>query len=508
MTKGPLLPKGISVFLLMLTFSCSPSKKERAMVQYQTYCASCHLAPSMQSLPKHIWAQEILPDMGARLGIRDAGYNPMKGESFEEQEAIIKSGIYPYRPSISKADWESLKAYIISMAPDTLPPSINRESSGELNQFTPQAVALDSAPGSLITFLDYSPNQGLIRTADIAGNLLGYSYTEKKKVSLHQFGAPIIDFTETDSLSYATSIGYLNPSEIPSGKVIRVGTDTTETISGVLHRPVHTLVCDLNKNGRNELVVSEFGNYTGQLSLLAQGVQDPSYRKTVLLQQPGAIRVIAKDMDQDGLEDLVVLTSQGDESITILYQQEDLQFKAQKVIRFSPVYGSSWFELVDFDGDGDDDMITVHGDNADKSYVHKPYHGMRIHINTGENVFEERYFYPLNGTTRVVAEDFDQDGDVDFGLLSTFPDYDQKPEYAFVYLENMDAAGFVFKPYTFADVNLGRWLLMDSGDVDQDGDMDIVLSAFSYGFTPVPESLSKIWTEKSLDLMVLENKLK
>lgn len=508
MTKGPLPTKGFPVFLLLLAFSCSPSGKEREMAQYDTYCASCHLAPSIQSLPKHIWAQEILPDMGARLGIRDAGYNPMKGESFEEQEAIIKSGIYPYRPSISQADWESLKAYIISMAPDTLPHNTNEESSGELHQFTPQTVALDNTPGSLITFLDYSPKHGLIYTADIAGNLLGYAYKEKKSMPVYRFGVPIVDFTENDSLSYATSIGYLNPSEIPSGKVVKVGKDTTETIAQVLHRPVHTLVGDLNKNGREELVVSEFGNYTGQLSLLAQLGEDLSYKKTILLQQPGVIRVISKDMNQDDREDLVVLTSQGDESITILYQQGNLQFKAQKVIRFSPVYGSSWFELLDFDGDGDDDIVTVHGDNADKSYVHKPYHGMRIHINTGENVFEERYFYALNGATRVVAEDFDQDGDVDFGLLSTFPDYDQKPEYAFVYLENKDAAGFVFKPYTLTDVNSGRWLLMDSGDVDQDGDIDIVLSAFTYSFTPVPKGLSKMWAEKNVDLMILENKLK
>lgn len=508
MTKGPFRDKGIPIFLLFLTFSCSSPRKERAMAQYETYCASCHLAPSIQSLPKHIWAQEILPNMGARLGIRDAGYNPMKGESFEEQEAIIKSGIYPYKPLLSPADWESLKTYVLSMAPDSLPSNTGGEASGELYQFTAQPVVLDSAPGSLISFLDYNPKKGLIYTADIAGNLLGYAFQEKKVVPLGQFNAPIIDFTQNDSLSYATSIGYLNPSEIPSGKILRVEEDTTVTISKLLHRPVHTLVRDLNGNGRDELVVSEFGNYTGQLSLLAPDGDGPSYKKTVLLQQPGAIRVIPKDMDRDGREDLVVLTSQGDESVTVLYQQNDLQFRAHKVLRFSPVYGSSWFELLDFDGDGDDDIITVHGDNADKSYVHKPYHGMRIHINTGDNVFEERYFYPLNGATRIVAEDFDQDGDVDFGLLSTFPDYDLKPEHAFVYLENEDAGSFVFKPYTFTDVSLGRWLLMDSGDVDNDGDMDIVLSAFTYTFTPVPESLSKVWTEKNLDLMVLENKLK
>ena len=177
-------------------------------------------------------------------------------------------------------------------------------------------------------------------------------------------------------------------------------------------------------------------------------------------------------------------------------------------MRFSSIYGSSWFELIDYDGDGDDDIITVNGDNADKSYVQKPYHGMRIHINDGTNNFEEKYFYALNGATRIVARDFDQDGDIDFGVLSTFPDYKKHPEFSFVYLENTDKKTFNFKPYTFKDANVGRWFLMDAGDIDNDGDDDIILSSFTYVFTPVPKHLSKLWEEKNVDIMVLENKLK
>ena len=49
---------------------------------------------------------------------------------------------------------------------------------------------------------------------------------------------------------------------------------------------------------------------------------------------------------------------------------------------------------------------------------------------------------------------------------------------------------------------------MDSGDFDQDGDTDIVLSSFTYGFTPVPEHLADIWDNTSTDILILENTLR
>jgi len=162
---------------------------------------------------------------------------------------------------------------------------------------------------------------------------------------------------------------------------------------------------------------------------------------------------------------------------------------------------------LDYDGDGDDDIVTVNGDNADKTYVHKPYHGLRIHLNDGNNQFTESYFYPLYGATRFVANDFDQDGDTDFAIISTFPDYENNPDYSMVYLENLNAAAYEFQNHSFEEANLSRWFLLDVGDVDLDGDTDIILSAFTYVFTPVPPAISAGWEKNNADIMVLENTL-
>lgn len=499
--------KGVFLICFTLIFiSCSLKKEKREVELYNSYCASCHIAPAIEDLPKNIWEKEILPEMGARLGIKEKGYSPYARRSFREQGAIIASGTYPPKPIIPLEDWELLKKYIVSLAPDTLLNDVIT-SSEELTQFTPNPITLDSEKSTLFTFMEYNKVKNKLVVGDIIGEVSTYDFNRNEIVPMWGFESAITSVIEKDSISFVTTIGILNPSDIIKGQLFSVQKGNIKPIiNDVFHRPVHTLIHDLNKNGTDEIVVSEFGNLKGVLSILIKD-EHGQYQKKILLNKPGAIRVVHKDMNGDNKEDLIVLSGQGDEGITILYQENDLSFRAEKVIRYSPVYGSSWFELVDYDNDGDDDIIIVNGDNADKSYVHKPYHGMRIYINNGKNEFSEKYFYPLNGATRVVTKDFDKDGDLDFGILSTFPDYENHPELSFVYLENIDAKSFSFKPFIFKDSNLGKWLLMDTGDIDNDGDEDIILSSFTYPFTPAPTELAKFWIEENVDLMVLENTL-
>ncbi|WP_411030791.1 FG-GAP repeat domain-containing protein [Spongiimicrobium sp. 3-5] len=496
----------ITLFCAAFCVACTSPKKRTAEQLYGSYCASCHLAPSIEDLPKAIWEKEILPDMAARMGIREPGYDPLEGKSFREQEVILKTGIYPHTPIISLEDWALLKNYVLSLAPDSLRKNPQFIATSELSQFAPKPISLDSDQGALITCLKYDESKRSVMIGDISGNLMHYSFITEEKEHLAKFGNALSDYTNTGTLSVITAIGHLNPSDISSGRIFVAEDQDTIGLSQIFHRPVHTLAHDFDKNGTMELVVSEFGNLTGKLSLLYKG-DSLTYQKKSLLTVPGTIRVLAEDMDADGKDDLIVLTAQGDEGISILYQEDDLQFNPVKVIQLSPLYGISWFEMIDYDGDGDQDIVIANGDNADKSYVHKPYHGMRIFINDGQNNFEEKYFYALNGATRVVAGDFDDDGDFDFGLLSTFPDYN-KPEFSFVYLENKNAEQYSFVPHTFEASTHGRWLLMDAADVDEDGDTDILLSSFTYAFTPVPEHMSKLWKEKNIDIMFLENKLK
>ncbi|AZQ58520.1 hypothetical protein EJ994_06760 [Maribacter sp. MJ134] len=493
-------------FLFLILFgSCAPNEEKRAAKLYTTHCASCHVLPNIADLPKNVWEEGVLPEMAARMGVIYEGNNPYLNLTFKEQEARMKSGVYPAKPIISMEDWDNLKSYILSMAPDSLI-SNKTKAPKELAQFQTKQVNLDNRKGTLVTFLEFNKSNKSIITADLNGTVNKLSAQSDSVSQTFQTEKAITSYVEKKEFSYTTSVGYLNPSEIARGYLEISNINTNHRLPFTLHRPVHTLVEDLNGDGRDEIVICEFGHLTGALSLFVK--QDSlNYKKEILLGVPGTTRTIARDMNGDNKLDLVVLSSQGRENITILYQKDNLTFTPETVIQFNPVYGSSWFELVDFDSDGDDDILTVHGDNGDKSYIQKPYHGLRIHLNNGENKFEEHFFYPLNGATRLVTNDFDEDGDLDIALLATFPDYEHKPKSSFVYLENLDTEKFRFQDFTFEDANLGRWLLLDSGDVDQDGDEDIILSAFTYGFTPVPEYLADIWDNSDTDIMILKNNL-
>ena len=495
----------IAIAFLSLLSSCGPDKQTRQAQLYETHCANCHIAPEIDNLPREIWENAILPDMGARMGIRENGYNPMAGLSYEEMEAVIKTGIYPLTPTIDMEDWQLLKQYILERAPDSLPRIELPSKSEEIRLFKPRLISFEGEHRRSYAYLQYKPDRQEVILADMRGELMSYSPSAGLEV-LGKFPSLVVAYEPGEEKSFVTTIGNIHPSALSAGQSFEItGSDTLE-LGHLLHRPVHTLAEDLNGDGTTELVISEFGDLTGELSLFVKGTSGQYSRRT-LLNQPGTIRVVAEDMNNDGLKDLVALTSQGDESITILYQKENLAFQAEKVLRFNPVYGSSWFELVDYDGDGYLDIVTVNGDNADKSYVQKPYHGMRIHLNDGTNTFQEVFFYPMYGATRVVAADFDQDGDMDFGLLSTFPDYKNTPDRTFLFLENTDTKSFVFNTFTVEQSDKAKWFLMDKGDLDGDGDIDLILSSFALPFIPAPTELQQRWKEFGVDLMILENQL-
>lgn len=492
--------KIVAGFLFILLWACDEKKGHDIPQSYAVHCGSCHLPPKINDLPKQFWTDRVLPDMASRLGIATQGFDPMSGLSFEERKAIIASGIFPTSPVIDPALFKSIADYIVTTAPDSLP-SIPEIPLLALEHYRRRPVRFPDASLPSFTYLNIRDKK--IEVGDVGGSFWTYDLKLNTWEKLHQFESPVVGYAQIDSLRWALTVGLLDPSEQSQGKLYELGIDDQRILLDSLHRPVYLEV--LEKEGDLEFTIAEFGHNTGRLSGLLRDKRNLELK--TLIPTPGAIRIAKADIDGDNKQEKLVLFAQGDERLVAIRDQNGKKSDIETLLRFSPLSGVSWFEVTDIDGDGDLDLITVHGDNADKTYIQKPYHGLRIHHNDGAGRFTQVYNYPMNGATRVAATDWDMDGDQDLAVVSAFPDYSIETPRSFIVLENTMQAESQWRARSIPEINEARWFLMDSGDLDKDGDKDIVLGVFNYHITPVPKAYLMQWNGPSIGLLILENTL-
>ena len=94
-------------------------------------------------------------------------------------------------------------------------------------------ISLDSSSGTFITFLQYNKEEKKLWAGDITGNLLEYDFLNQRTKKLQNFGTALVDFTKKDTISYATAIGILNPSEQQklTNIVAKINTDRSSNSS-------------------------------------------------------------------------------------------------------------------------------------------------------------------------------------------------------------------------------------------------------------------------------------
>ena len=185
----------------------------------------------------------------------------------------------------------------------------------------------------------------------------------------------------------------------------------SRTVLKNLRRPTQAGFADLNGDGREDIVVSQFGNRLGSLSWF-EARKDGGYDEHVLFDRAGAVQAEIFDANKDGRPDIFALVAQGREGIYLLLNRGNGEFETQTIIEVHPAFGFSHFQLVDFNGDGFIDLLITNGDSGDYPCPPRAYHGIRLYLNAGQNHFREAWFYPLHGAYHAIARDFDGDGDL------------------------------------------------------------------------------------------------
>ncbi|MFT6995219.1 MAG: hypothetical protein ACJA1P_001962 [Maribacter sp.] len=444
------------------------------------YCATCHKLPNPKSLDYVTWKNSVLPNMGLRLGLKIDGKGWDADMKPQEASLVDKLNVYPEYPLISEEDWSLVKKYYLENAPKSLPAVVrNEETSKAIFPFTAQTISIGDSK---------LPQVSLLRYDSVTSNL--YIGDFKSLFVLDNTGSVVNTYTldspashldfDADGNPLLLTLGKLSPSDQSLGNLYRMGATfgvDTKTLFSSLKRPVNFVTEDLNADGKMDLVLCNFGHYGGTLSWFDNF---DSSKEQVLNTLPGTRKVEISDFNKDGKPDIMALMTQAREQIIIYYNIGNNNFEERTVLSFDAVNGTSYFELADFNADGYQDIMVTNGDNRDYSAIDKPYHGIRIFLNDGNDVFEESFFYPMYDCGKAMVRDFDMDGDLDIIGASLYSEYtdNRNAKESIVYLENNGNLDFT-PSYMEVPIH-GNWLTMEVGDFNNDNRLDVMLGTFIY----------------------------
>lgn len=487
-----------AVLPILFLWSCGNTEnKPEALAR--RHCSSCHAFVEPSMLDKRTWESGVFPEMAFRVGLDVSGLSDIDEA---DMPTVLRS--LPEHPSISEEDWKLILEYYLKNAPD----SLQVPDAGTflpLAQFKPISIPLSGRSNTLLTLMKFDTSRQKFFVGNRRSVLyqLNSSLNVEDSFRLESPPSDIVFRHPEDPLLLC--MGMMDPNDRTEGVVLQLDIQTKShgIILDSLKRPVDLAYADLNGDGKQDFIISEFGNFTGHLNAYQQTGEN-EYRSHFIHNFPGTRKTIVRDMNGDGMPDILALITQGDEQIALFTNRGDFRFSYQVLLKFPAVYGSSFFDLCDFNDDGFPDILYTNGHNGDYSYLLKPYHGVRIFMNDGKNAFKESFFFLMHGASMAEALDYDEDGDLDIAAISFFPDFENHPEHGFIYLENRDGS---FIPYTTPLAASGRWITMDSADIDSDGDTDILIGALDFP-TFVPEKLVKKWGEEKISMLVFRNNLR
>jgi len=436
----------------------------------EKYCVSCHQLPEPALIDRQSWVQGVLPAMAKRLGVQN-----YMGQYFTDNRAALNI-----------VDWQKIVSYYKDAAPRELKiPKLATEPLKDWAGFsllTPKANPRGAV--AMTTLLTYNSFDQHFYSGDVTGNFFRWDENLKptliRKMKSAVTGATFLQNADKKTDAVLTCIGVMPPLDIAKGQVVSFdpgNKNSKETVAGdSLPRAVQTVAADFNIDGLMDYVVCGFGHELGGLYLLQQQTNH-TFKKSVIRGLPGGEQLLIGDFNNDGWPDVMCLFAQADEGLWMFLNDQKGGFITKNLLHFPAVYGSSSFQLVDFNHDGKPDILYTCGDNSDYSKVLKPYHGVYIFTNEGNWTFKQTYFYHINGCTKAIAADFDGDGDLDIAAIAFFADFKYHPSEGFTYLEQTGANQFT--AHEIPVDKYGRWLTMEVGDIDHDGKPDIILGNFS-----------------------------
>jgi hypothetical protein len=464
------------------------------------YCGSCHVLPDPSILDQTTWVTKVFPRMRKLIGLDQV-------PDAELAQHDLRS-FYPTHPTMTEDEWFTVASYYIDNAPKALSPAPRQPLVMDTVRWKAEEATI-TVPTPLTTLCRFDSVRSMLLTSDGMQARFTISAVDGTQIVSVPLVGPASWAVPTSTGWLVTDMGKLLPHDSAVGALWQVSwneqgrTASARKLLDTLRRPTHVSVGDVDGDKRDDYVVCEYGNMYGRFgyySILANG----RVGYTNLNPLPGAIRSMIRDINGDGKLDIVVLMAQAREGIYAYINRGKGKFEMTTLLAFHPAFGSSSFDLVDTDADGDLDLVVTSGDNGDYEFPPlKPYHGVYIFANDGNLVFTQQTFLPQNGAYGAMVRDFDRDGDLDILSIAYFADFSKDASEAIIYWQRDDDGSY--HPFTVQGADKGRWMVYDVADVDADGDLDVVLGNVSMGPGTTSASLRDRWMNEGRSYMLLRN---
>lgn len=405
-----------------------PSAEDWTTVETQkvkSSCVRCHAAPEPDTLPKARW-KELLPTMSAMPGPKDVA-------PLSEDEVALALAYYtrnapealPWRePTSSLSPKLTFKKESFTPPDKKLMelriPSVSNVRFAFLSSGKERDVLFTDMRTSTLMFFSPWRNGDARRIRRLAKDLNYPVHLEMKDVNLD---------TRTDIM--VAGMGDMNPTNDSKGSVILLLQAPNHkflsyTPADSMARTADVRATDIDADGDNDLIVTEFGwRGPGQLQVFenksGSDAVKPDFKGHVIDDRDGFIHVEYVDLDGDKKRDIVAVLSQEHEQVVAFINKGGLKFKKVVLHRAAhPSWGYSGMQLVDMDHDNDMDILVSNGDTLDDD-LFKPYHGVSWLENKGKLKFKEHRIGELYGCERAVAADMDSDGDMDVVASAFLP---------------------------------------------------------------------------------------
>jgi hypothetical protein len=434
-------------------------------------CGTCHAPPDPGVLSKSDWKAAL---MHMRTVVKK------------------KTGV-----GYTMAELDSLLAYYQSKSPEALriPPPIPRDSP---LHFEPKPFGFvrpdyppegnEKGPGILnvnVVDLDRDDRPDVLVCEDIKRSVSwihrdGDEWLEHD-LALSSTPAHTVAFDydgDKDEDIVVAILGSLIPTEqMVGGAALLVndgkGSFVTHMIATRLGRVADVQPADFDGDGDYDFVVAGFGFInTGEIGWVEQ-TSPTEFEYHTILAKPGTVRVPVVDVDNDGDVDFVAMISQDTEEIVAFINDGKASFEPKLLFKAgTPTFGASGMELADLDRDGDIDIVFSNGDAFDAGgFGPRPYHGVHWLENKGELAFVHHELVSFLGAYATDVGDLDGDGDLDIVAVSMFNDWSDDRRQSLIWLENDGKQ--TFAPHGIGNVPI-HLVTVALADLDSDGRLDIV----------------------------------